>query len=118
MAAHCPARTGRGGVQAGHGRGAGEALVKAERVVDVVDVPRRDAKMAGDLGRRKREGVRHLVQSAAGLACGASLWGVKMPRKLQGTHELPPQSPYACDQDSLGTLQSQSMQVAVTPTTG
>ena len=57
------AHTSGGRVEARHGRGAGEALVEAEAVVDVVDVAARDAKVALDLGRRERERVRHLAQA-------------------------------------------------------
>lgn len=57
------ARTSGGRVEARHGRGAGEALVEAEAVVDVVDVAAGDAKVALNLGRRERECVRHLAQA-------------------------------------------------------
>ena len=52
-----------GRVEARHGRGAGEALVEAEAVVDVVDVAARDAEVALNLRRRERERICHLVQA-------------------------------------------------------
>jgi len=58
------------------------------------------------------------VQSAAGLACRASVRGVSMPGKLQGTHALRPQAPCACNQESSDALQAYSMHVAVAPTAG
>jgi hypothetical protein len=55
----CRVTSGAAGIQPSDGRGIGHALVKAEGVVDVVDMTIADAKMLLDLLGRQGEDIYH-----------------------------------------------------------